>query len=240
MADDCFQGLIVDLGVSEGNDTAYYLAKGFRVIAVEADPGQFRALGDRFANHIASGALKLFNFAASDTFGATIEIFVHRVHQGVSGIAKRGEVADDYTVHVVTTIDWRTLLAQSGVPRYLKIDIEGNEVAFLKGFLECGGRPEFISVECHQIRPVEMLYEAGYRRFRLVDQNPAGGFKLAPRQLEGLSLEAADFTHGTGPFGLDIFGDGNWSDFDKFKADWVEARPQMSRTWFDCHVWKPS
>ncbi|WP_428376857.1 FkbM family methyltransferase [Lichenicoccus sp.] len=240
MADDCYQGLVVDLGVSEGNDTAYYLAKGFRVIAVEADPGQFQALCHRFADNIASGALMLLNFAASDKFGATIEIFVHQVHQGVSGIAKRGEVADDYIRHVVTTIDWRTLLAQAGVPRYLKIDIEGNEAPFLKGLLECGGMPEFISVECHQIRPVEMLHEAGYRRFRLVDQNPAGGFQLASRQLEGLAIESADFRHGTGPFGLDIFGDGHWSDLDGFKAAWVEARPQMSRTWFDCHAWKPS
>nr|WP_321985843.1 FkbM family methyltransferase [uncultured Lichenicoccus sp.] len=240
MADDGYQGLIIDLGVSEGNDTAYYLAKGFRVVAVEADPGQFQALRHRFSTNITSGALMLLNFAASDTFGAFLEIFVHRVHQGVSGIAKRGEVADDYSVHVVTTVDWRTLLAQAGIPRYLKIDIEGNEAAFLKGFVEAGGRPEFVSVECHQIGPVEMLFEAGYRRFRLVDQNPPGGFKLAASQLEGLTLETADFSHGTGPFGLDIFADGDWCDFAGFKAAWVEARPRMSRTWFDCHAWKPS
>ena len=240
MTSACYQGLVIDLGVSEGNDTAFYLAKGFRVIAVEADPGQYKQLCDRFAVEIAAEALLLLNFAASDKFGSTLEIFVHKVHQGISGIAKRGEVTDDYTRYSVTTIDWRTLLAQAGVPRYLKIDIEGNETAFLEGFLHAGGVPEFISVECHKIRPVEMLFEAGYRRFRLVDQNPAGGLQLPPRQLEGLSVASADFRHATGPFGLDMFSDGLWLAYDEFQAAWTEAQPRMSRTWFDCHAWKPN
>ncbi|TLU70996.1 FkbM family methyltransferase [Lichenicoccus roseus] len=240
MSDDSYQGLIIDIGVSEGNDTAYYLAKGFRVIAVEADPEQCRALRDRFAASIATGALLLLNFAAGEHFGASLEIFVHRVHQGISGIAKRAEVTDDYARHAVTTIDWRTLTAQAGIPRYLKIDIEGNEQAFLTGFLAQGGVPEFISVECHLLQPVEMLFEAGYRRFRLVDQKPAGGLQLPPRQLEGKALAFADFTHASGPFGLDLFADGIWTDLEDFKAAWTEARPRMSRTWFDCHAWKPS
>ena len=240
MQDDAYQGLIMDLGVSEGNDTAYYLSKGFRVIAVEADPTQFNALRDRFTSEISSGALQLLNFAASDAFGSTVEIFVHHVHQGVSGVAKRPELTDDYVRHAVTTIDWRTLCAQAGIPRYLKIDIEGNEVPFLRGLLKVGGLPEFVSVECHQLQPVEMLHEAGYCRFRRVDQNPVGGFQLAPLQLEGLPISSPNFSHGSGPFGLDLFSDGAWTGFDDFKTAWIEMQPQMSSTWFDCHVWKPN
>lgn len=230
----------MDLGVSEGNDTAFYLAKGFQVIAVEADPVTCQALRTRFERDIISGALQLLNFAASDRFGETLDIFVHLVHQGVSGIAKREEVTNEYTKHAVTTINWRTLLAQSGIPRYLKIDIEGNEERFLNGFCLAGEFPEFVSVECHQFMPVKQLYEAGYRRFRLVDQNPPGGFQLPIRQMEGLSIMSADFQHASGPFGLDLFGDGEWLDFDAFQNAWEATRPEMKRTWFDCHAWKPN
>lgn len=239
MRDDRYQGLIMDLGVSEGNDTAFYLAKGFQVIAVEADPETCRRLRLRFAQQIGSGALRLLNFAASDRFGAALEIFVHRTHQGISGIAKRSDVLDDYDSRPVMTIDWRTLLAQAGMPRYLKIDIEGNEGPFLDGFRLAGGLPEFVSVECHQLDPARQLHEAGYRRFRLVDQNPRGGFQLPARQMEGSPVSTANFDHGSGPFGLDVFGDGEWSDFDEFRSAWTRARAEMHRTWFDCHVWRP-
>ena len=47
-----FQGVVMDIGVSEGNDTAFYLAKGFQVVAVEADPGMCRTLRSRFAREI--------------------------------------------------------------------------------------------------------------------------------------------------------------------------------------------
>jgi FkbM family methyltransferase len=239
MPNNGFQGLVMDIGVSEGNDTAYYLAKGFRVIAVEADPAACQALRVRFQADIERNALLLLNFAASDTFGSSLDIFVHKVHQGISGVTKRAELTDDYIRHSIVTIDWRTLLAQAGMPRYVKIDIEGNEVPFLQGMLQDRRVPEFISVECYQFRPTEMLHELGYKRFKLVDQNPPGGFQLPARQLEGRSVKTANFKHASGPFGLDIFGDGEWMDFDSFHVAWKTLQPTFNRTWFDCHAWNP-
>ena len=40
--------LIFDIGMSEGNDSAYYLAKGFDVVGVEADPVAYKSLIERF------------------------------------------------------------------------------------------------------------------------------------------------------------------------------------------------
>jgi FkbM family methyltransferase len=240
MPNNGFQGLVMDIGVSEGNDTAYYLAKGFRVIAVEADPTACQALRVRFHAEIERNALILLNFAACDTFGTFLEFFAHKVHQGISGVSKRAEVADDYIRHVVMTIDWRTLLAQAGLPRYVKIDIEGSEVRFLQGMLRERRVPEFISVECYKYRPTEMWHELGYTRFRLVDQNPLGGFQLPARQLESLSVKTADFKNASGPFGLDIFADGEWMDFNSLKLAWKEAERKFAHTWFDCHAWNPN
>lgn len=237
-----YEGLIMDLGVSEGNDTAYYLAKGFQVIAVEADPGMCRHLSQRFAAAITAGALLVLNFAAGESFGGTVEIFSHNLHQGLSGIAKRGEVPDDYTRYTVPVIDWRTLVAQAGVPRYLKIDIEGSEEPFMRGMQSQASPerlPEFISVEAYKFDRVEALHALGYRRFKLVDQNPPGGFQLPAQQIEGRPVPNADFRHSSGPFGLDVFGN-EWLDFDAVRPAWTEAATQFHRTWCDCHAWKPS
>src|SRR4051812_12299597 len=40
--------LIIDVGMHDGGDTAFYLAKGFDVVAVEADPGLAQAGAERF------------------------------------------------------------------------------------------------------------------------------------------------------------------------------------------------
>jgi FkbM family methyltransferase len=239
-AKTAYHGLVMDLGVSEGNDTAYYLAKGFKVIAVEADPVACERLHTRFAPQIGAGALRLFNFAASDTFGTAVDIFIHQTNQGVSGLTKHLHLADGYIRKSVMTINWRALLAQEGNPRYLKIDIEGQEEAFLRGMLQSRKMPEFISVECHTMNAAELLDLLGYHRFKLVDQNPPGGFQLPTIQMEGNRVEDFEFINSSGPFGLDIFNDGAWLDFGAFQRAWQESRSETHRTWFDCHAWKPN
>ena len=234
------QGLVIDLGVSEGNDTAYYLSKGFRVIAVEADPATCDNLRQRFRSEIDVGNLMLLNFAASNSFGELLDIFVHKDHQAVSGIAKRAELSDNYILHRVMTIDWLTLVAQAGIPRYLKVDIEGNEGPFLQGMLGSPTLPEFVSVECYTFEPIAMLQQLGYRRFKFVDQNPPGGFVLPARQIEGLQISSANFAHASGPFGLDVFHDGDWLNADGVRPAWEATAAQLGQTWFDCHAWQPN
>ena len=236
-----FFGTIMDLGVSEGNDTAYYLQKGFRVVAVEADPEMCQRLHERFGSEIANGSLQLLNFAASDKFGVFTDFYVHRNYQGVSGLTINPDLDEkDYKPsYRVQTIDWNTLLAQ-GKPYYVKIDIENQEEAFLSGMKLRGDLPEFISVECHALTPVECLRDMGYERFVLVDQASKAGFRLPKPQLEGHSVESPNFGHASGPFGLDVFGEGNWTDFEGFRRAWTAVQPRRAEgTWFDCHAWKP-
>ena len=64
--------LIIDIGMSEGNDTAFYLAKGFAVVGVEADTALQPHLAERFAAEIASGRLHLLHRAAAATSGKTL------------------------------------------------------------------------------------------------------------------------------------------------------------------------
>ncbi len=60
--------LIYDVGFHHGEDTEFYLAKGFKVVAIEAHPGLYRAGLEKFADHIESGRLVLLNLAVAETF----------------------------------------------------------------------------------------------------------------------------------------------------------------------------
>jgi len=230
------QDLIFDIGMSEGNDTAFYLAKGFRVVGVEPDVQMFYALQARFAPEIAGGRLVLHNAAAAAKAGEIVEFFHHEQAQGISGLSHtRPEFATGYKSYHVLTTDWPTLTEKHGVPHYAKIDIEGHEAAFLGGAKGRSPLPDFCSVECYKLAPAEALYELGYRRFKLIDQNPPGGVALPQVQKEGRAIEWPAFHHASGPFGRDLGGE--WVDFEAFKTLWAAAERELHRTWFDCHAW---
>lgn len=230
--------LIFDIGMSEGNDTEFYLAKGFRVIGLEPDVKAYYALCERFETEISEQRLIIHNLAAGANHGDIVEFFHHEKHQGLSGLSHaRAEFAQGYRSYHVMTIDWAALTAKHGVPHYAKIDIEGQEAAFLQGAAGKFPLPSYISVECYQFAPVEALHALGYRRFKLVNQNPPGGFTLPPRQQEGRQITWPHFSHASGPFGADL--PGAWLDFESFQSAWRAAQPETSRTWFDCHAWMP-
>src|ERR1043165_4704137 len=61
--------LIYDVGFHVGQDTAYYLWKGFRVIAVEANPELIKAAQAHFCEAIASRRLILVQAAIAEREG---------------------------------------------------------------------------------------------------------------------------------------------------------------------------
>ena len=50
--------LIVDVGAHNGDDTAFYLHKGYRVIAIEANPVLAKSITVRFAAASTDGGYK--------------------------------------------------------------------------------------------------------------------------------------------------------------------------------------
>src|SRR5712671_3651984 len=57
--------LIIDVGAHNGDDTAHYLQRGFRVVAIEANPALARAVTARFREQVASGTLAVLNVGIS-------------------------------------------------------------------------------------------------------------------------------------------------------------------------------
>ena len=196
---------------------------------------------ERFKKQTEIGLIKILNFAASDIFGDSVEFYSHKTHQGISGLSHdRAEFAEgSFHSRPVFTIDWNTLRAQQGLPYYMKIDIEGQEASFLRGMLGSAHLPEYISVECHTLQPVEMLFALGYRLFKLIDQNPPGGFHLPTPQREGLHIKSVNWTHSSGPFGQEL-PETEWLSFEDFKVAYEASRPEYARSWFDCHAWLPT
>ena len=69
--------LIFDVGFYNGEDTRYYLAKGARVVAFEANPALVKVGEKRFAEAIKYGQLSLHNLAIATQSGP-VGFFLNR------------------------------------------------------------------------------------------------------------------------------------------------------------------
>jgi FkbM family methyltransferase len=205
--------------MSNGDDAEFHLAQGFRVVGVEPDIQTYLGLCERFDAALKTGRLVIHNCAAGREVGQIVTFHPHNKHQAIlRPFNDRLESPPGtYESYPVLTIDWPTLRDKHGTPHFVKIAIEGNEAAFLEGMVSTDGLPEYISVECRRLAPMEILYDLGYRHFKLVDRN-----RPAWRQASG-------------PFGRDLPGE--WVDFGEFKQKWLRAESDDVRIGFDCHAW---
>src|SRR5580692_10743206 len=70
------ESLIFDIGCHQGEDSDFYLKKGFKVIAVEANPALCGELKQKFSDQIADGRLVLVEKAIAEHAGE-VEFFVN-------------------------------------------------------------------------------------------------------------------------------------------------------------------
>jgi FkbM family methyltransferase len=164
---------VFDVGMNNGSDTAYYLHRGYRVVAIDADPTLCQAAEDRFATEVASGLLVIRNVGVADSEGE-LEFWVSDRTEWSSfsreNATKGGTAARSISV---STLPFKRLIEDHGVPDYLKIDIEGNDRLCLQGLSGCE-LPPFVSVEmCHEDggTDIDILADLGYTGFRCVRQN---------------------------------------------------------------------
>lgn len=238
------ENLIFDIGMSEGNDTAYYLEKGFDVIGIEADPVVYEGLLKRFSSEIANRKLIIFNRAVSGSDGETLTFWRNEAAQGLSSLKKHVDPGYDKSLkkYDVTSMNWCGIIAIAGTPHYCKIDVEGAERSFLDSMLSMDSRPTYISSEIHSFEPIEALYGLGYRRFKIVDQNILHTFLPLPNPpLEGLFVQNPNWHHASGPFGKELLGE-KWLNFSEVAAVYdilqrLRKYRTVNWTWFDIHAW---
>ena len=185
---DGFKGLIFDVGMHDGSDTAFYLQQGYAVVAIEADPDLASAAAARFAAAINDGQLTILNVGIAERAG-----------KATFWIADDNSVWNSFDVRIasrnggrhhaiqIETTRFEDVLKTFGVPVYLKVDIEGYDALCVKD-VGPGRLPRFISVESEcagdgdelspkqAVQMLDLLRDAGYRRFKLISQD---GFRTA-------------------------------------------------------------
>jgi FkbM family methyltransferase len=172
--------LIYDVGLHKGEDSEFYLRKGFRVVAIEALPDYCEIARQRLRPYVESGQLVIVNAAIAERSGP-VPFFVN-TDNSVWGTtspewAKRNERLGRRSFETtVNGVDFGAILETFGVPYFLKIDIEGADMLCLKALRSCTSRPKYLSVESNKTsweglrREFEVLRELGYSRFKVVQQ----------------------------------------------------------------------
>lgn len=172
--------LIMDAGMHRGEDTEFYLKKGFRVIAVEANPTLCELVAKQQKENISSGQLQIVNAAVVDTAGPTR--FYINAQTSDWGTANQSWVERNRemgtTSHEVTVqgVRFEEILDKYGTPYFLKIDIEGNDTLCLEALRGRDTVPKYVSIESCKtdwvelVREFDLLSELGYTRFKVVNQ----------------------------------------------------------------------
>jgi FkbM family methyltransferase len=215
--------LIYDVGLHKGEDSEFYLRKGFRVVAFEADPVLCQLCKLRLDTFIKTGQLVIIEGAihpdpaivggkvrfyknCDNTVWGTIE----------SNWAERNSrLGASSAVIEVSAIDFAQVIREFGMPYYMKIDIEGCDMVCIRTLKMFDARPEFISIESDKTHyakiesEISTLADLGYNVFKAIEQSAIPELKSSPnRPKEGKNIPY-DFPEGSsGPFGLEL--DGPW------------------------------
>ena len=162
--------LIYDVGLHNGADTAYYLHRGFRVVAIDANPVLTAAAQHHFEKEIAAGRLTVLNIGIAETAG-TLSFWVNEANDTQSSFnearAKRYGPCREIRV---PCIPLSAVMEQQGVPYYMKVDIEGYDYLCIRA-LNSKNLPKYISVELDRDHDlVAELHQFGYQRFKVINQ----------------------------------------------------------------------
>jgi len=165
--------LIYDVGAHNGDDSAYYLAKGCRVVAIDASPDACAILRRRFAPEVRSGRMVILNVGVSDDPGE-LEFQVNRSMPVLSTFQKDRYdgvtwVPDDWHPVRVPVVPLSDLIREYGAPYFVKIDVEYFDSRVLLDLLRNQVMPPFISAEAQEIDVCCLLVAMGYAEFRLVE-----------------------------------------------------------------------
>jgi len=168
--------LIIDVGMHNGDDTHYYLDRGFNVLAIEADPTLVEQAKDRFREYIKDDRLQILNIGIADIEGEK-DFYICDSNTVWNTFNKEELISRKVEFQAVKVpckkFDW--VLKRYGIPFYLKIDIEGNDHLCIDA-LEVGNLPKYISTEAwgdntlERLDVLEQLHKLGYTKFKCISQ----------------------------------------------------------------------
>jgi FkbM family methyltransferase len=216
--------LIYDVGMHRGEDTHFYLRKGFRVVGIEADPLLARLCRERFRQQTDCGQLTILEGAVVGRAGMALPqtvTFYRNTQRSVWGTVSADWAERNLQLGApserieVPTIDFDDVLMEYGMPHYMKIDIEGADMVCVEALSRFRERPHYLSVESDKTslanvaREIETLARLGYTDFQAVEQSAVLSQTEFPQPArEGCYVDHRFERGASGVFGAEL--EGNW------------------------------
>jgi len=237
-----FDDLVFDIGLHKGEDTDFYLKKGYRVVAVEANPALAEFCRNRFREDIAAGRLRILEGAvAPHGCAGKIRFFVNdkvsvwgTIDQ--AWVARNAARGCQSTPIEVDQLDMAEIFREFGLPYFLKIDIEGADGLVLDALQHFEQRPQFISIEANTVdipallQDLDTLDRLGYRRFQLAAQHMIKAARVATKTIGGETVPHEFEEGASGVFGDELTG--AWTDREAIAA----AFSASFHEWQDIHA----
>jgi FkbM family methyltransferase len=246
LPDHWFESLtIYDVGLHTGQDTDFYLKKGFRVVAVEANPQLCEQARQRFSEFIDAGRLHIVNVGVGQAAGK-MEFYINEERTEWSSFFRQISARDGSEPRVieVDVVTMESILQTYGPAYYIKIDIEGNDGFALESILSSDFEVPYVSIE-NGSALLKLFRDSPYDAFQYVQQNNVHELSRANPALEGRDVEHVFEFGASGKFGEEL--EGEWLDYDEVynlvSAVWsVETGKKnpswddASGGWFDLHA----
>ena len=200
----------------KGQDTDYYLKKGYRVIGFEANPENAAFCRDRFAKAVADGRLTIVEGAIAENTslkGGSGKIrFYRNENHSLWGStsedwAYRNEVMGTTHEEIeVDAVDFGACIEKYGMPFYMKADIVGSEIICLRAMLGFENKPDYLSIRSEKVifrrleTEFDILEKLGYNTFKAVRQDFEKVYRTVPGP-DGGEIHYEFEEGGSGPFG---------------------------------------
>jgi FkbM family methyltransferase len=253
--------LIYDVGMNNGDDCAYYLSKGYEVVAIEANPILVQRARERFRQALSESRLVIEWVGIVDQPG-NIPFWICDERDVFSSFDETRAGRNGLKCHPIEVkcVTFDAILEKYGIPHYLKIDIEGAEPYCLK-HLPPTHLPQYISIEAEDLQWLVLLQQLGYSQFKIVDQmrhnssfpdfSNSSLFSRSAKQICWYAdrlknrLGHVPFPRGSsGPFGEQIPGE--WQNFEEVASNWLYLRLGHHKSgtlnrysWYDFHAALP-
>jgi FkbM family methyltransferase len=237
------RNLIFDIGMHRALDTKFYLDKGFRVVALEANPAMVASAKSSFSKAIEEAHLTIVDRALWATHDDTISFFVNNEKDDWSSAFKGWAEKEGHKSQEikVSTITLSQMFDAYGVPYYIKCDIEGADELFVRQLHADRRRPAFVSVEAMSFDLLALLYASGYDRVQIVNQQYSWSVKPPEPAREGSYVSVTFTGHMSGLFGKELEPK-KWVSFAAAAENYLDHMnlkrrdERLAPGWLDFHV----
>lgn len=238
--------LIYDIGLNNGEDCEFYLAKGFDVLAIEANPILAKQANERFADQVLAGRLTILNIGIWSE-NKKMQFYRNLQNDHWSSFDPSYGCRDgtpfetiDVECQVIAAI-----IARYGIPYYMKIDVEGADKIILNDMRSVEARPQYISVEEYGVQAVDDLHDLGYQLFQVTAQGAKDPIEPPNPPREGSYFQKRFDGRDSGCFGKELHP-GRWAPYVESRQSFITSiRDEQYRhvgpknEWHDVHAASP-